>query len=219
MKWVIAGILILVGTWFSLYGERNFNFVLALIGLLFGLLVGHVLTMSYEPGSEIRIAGLLAGGIAGILLSTFLFYVNLALMGVKVGMIFVLVGWHVLFPGSPLEGRMGLTESYLFLAGGFAGGVLALMFRKMLVIVLTSMYGSAAVLGGIMVVTHPEQVRTLVHSESISEAGLLPTIVLLMWAGLTAIASMMQYRHTSTIRNDKKGKDQAVESYPRGNSG
>ncbi len=217
--WVISGILIVMGTWFSLYGERNFHFVLALIGLLFGLLVGHLLTVSYEPGSGIRIAGLLAGGLAGILLNILLFYVNLALMGVKVGMISVLIGWHLILPGSPLEGRLGLTEAYVFMAGGFSGGVLALMFRKMLVVVLTSLYGTAGIIGGTLMIMDPDQVYAFVDPQSIPEAGSLPTIVLLMWIGLTGIACMIQYRHTSTIRKERQKTGQTVESYPKGRSG
>ncbi len=214
MTWLTALVLFIVGGWFALFGQRNFNFVLALIGLLLGLLGGHLLTLSYEEGSLVRVAGLLAGGVAGIFLNLFLFYVNLALMGVKVGMAATLLIILFLYPEMLADQKIHLSDLLFLLFGGLAGGVFALIYRKLLIVILTAMYGTACWIVGFAALFRPEGVEQFISRSPLQSMTETSGFVYLLWVVLTVGACLVQYRYTGTFDNYGRS-NRTVTTYPK----
>lgn len=113
-----------LGAVMLLFGYRLFKLYLFLAGLFFGTLIASFFT---NP-----MMALLIGLIVG-LLNLVLWYVGLFLLGVALGMaVTYLLGIHLL----PVQ-----------LAVGAVIGVLALIFRRLIITILTSFSGAGSVIG------------------------------------------------------------------------
>jgi len=147
LQYVLTGVGILIGLTLVLFGYRLFKPVLFIVGFIVGAGIVYLILWRYSSvGILVLVLAPIAVGIlCGILLLWFA-VAGIFVLGAALG--FLLFS---LFMSSREGGLIGskLTE-YLVMAGvTLAGGILALIFQKTVIILATSFGGAFAVLAGI----------------------------------------------------------------------
>ncbi len=136
----IAGIVLLVlGALFCFAGYKLFKILLVIIGALAGALIGGLLTF----GNPI---GVLLGALVGALLNYLLYFIGIFLMG---GLLALLVLFLLSF-------LIQIPESF-YLVAAIAGGIFALVYEKIVMVISTSLNGAFLMaIGGYLLFVSPD---------------------------------------------------------------
>ena len=134
--------LVLGGSLSCFAGYRLFKIVLAIFGFFLGaLLVSSTMGISNTTG---MVAGAIAGGIVGILILAFAYFIGNALVGAGLGAAAAHIGWGVMRGGDP--------PVVLVIVLTIAGALAALVLRRYVIIVGTAFGGAwTVILGGLAV--------------------------------------------------------------------
>lgn len=138
--WMFAAFSIIAGILVCFWGYRIFKLVLGLAGFLAGAWLFYMVGMHFtgRPG-VLTIILTIFGGLIGASLSVFFYYIGLFLVG-------ALGGWHL---GMLIAGA---TWTALVLAVPIAlavvGGILAIFFQKLVVVVSTAFFGAWGIVAG-----------------------------------------------------------------------
>jgi hypothetical protein len=134
-------ILILAGVLSCFWGYRIFKVVLGILGFLLGAYLAAYFVYGWSGGNEIfTIIAAIVGGIIGGSLITFLYFVGIFALGACGAWILAVM----ITSGSGHEIHLVVM---IILAA--IGGVLALVFQKLIIILSTSFSGSLCVFSGI----------------------------------------------------------------------
>ncbi|MBI3492173.1 MAG: DUF4203 domain-containing protein [Acidobacteria bacterium] len=137
-----AILLVLGGALSCLAGYRLFKIVLATFGFFLGaLLVSSTMGMSSTTG---MVAGAIVGGIVGVLILAFAYFIGNALVGAGLGAAVAHIGWGVMRGGDP--------PVALVIVLTIVGALVALVLRRYVIIVGTAFGGAwTAILGGLAI--------------------------------------------------------------------
>jgi hypothetical protein len=123
---IVVGLVLLVAGW------RVYEFIIVIAGAMVGAAIASSLVVS--PDATTNLIVLLVGGVIGALLSFFLYYVAVFLIGVHFGILLTngLATTLSLQPVSPL----------VLLIGGVIGGIILLGLSFQFLIILSSLVGA-----------------------------------------------------------------------------
>ncbi|MFW6277749.1 MAG: FHA domain-containing protein [Prolixibacteraceae bacterium] len=163
---ILGVILVVAGGLFCFAGYRLFKILLVLTGALIGAVIGGVLTLGNPIGAVF-------GAMIGALIFFILYFLGIFMSGVLLGIIAVFL--FSLF--APMPGAM-------YLIAALAGGILAIAYEKLIMIISTSFTGALyLVLGGTLLFLRPDV------------AMIIPTLKMMpMWIIIVALAGItVQY--------------------------
>ena len=123
---VIGGVILLVAGW------RIYDFIIIIAGFLIGASV--VVSLVTTDNTLIIIGALLIGGLIGALLSVFLYYVAVFLIGAYVGIVLT----------NAIAEALDLTpiSAFFLFVGGIIGGIVLLGLSFELLVLLSSLVGA-----------------------------------------------------------------------------
>lgn len=193
---LVSVALVILGVAVALLGEKLFRALLPLVGLVAGFMVGWsgveaVFGINALSFPVALITGLLVGALTAVL-SYLYFSIAITIL------VMIIFGYASMYLGLAL----GLSESsfllsMMALAGGIIGLSVALHvpLEKKLVVVLTSFYGTAMVLVGILLTAGH------VTTSQLYEKGIIKTVLasvdnhvvwIAVWVGSALVASVLQ---------------------------
>ncbi|MBN2379157.1 TMEM198/TM7SF3 family protein [candidate division WOR-3 bacterium] len=179
-----AIIYILAGVLFCFFGYRIFKVVLGIAGFIFGYYLAANLVSLLAPPLWVVILVGVAGGILLALLSAFIYFLGVFVLGAYFGatIAFVLAG---LF-GSAFSTSPWMWVMVLILA--VAGGVIAVIFHRFMIILSSSFAGAWSIMAGI---------GSLVYLGSTYQGTVYPYIMLVGWAVLGVVGMIVQFKVTA----------------------
>jgi hypothetical protein len=134
-------ILIIAGVLSCFWGYRIFKIVLGILGFFLGAYLAGYVVYGWSDGNELfTIIAAIVGGIIGGSLITFLYFVGVFLLGASGAWILTLM---------ISDGGGYAVNLVVMIVLAVIGGVLALIFQKLIIILSTSFSGSWAVFSGI----------------------------------------------------------------------
>ncbi len=174
------------------YGFRLFEYLLGAVGFLVGAGIGASLGEQMAAGSLTAVVGGgLLGGIAGAIGLVYIFPLALALFGFLFGAL----------AGSAVNSMAGLSqEPLLVLLFGAVAAVLALMFKKFLIVVSTSFDGAGGVVWGGLVLLRSFQVIAgdpYMAKQAIHQSRMLTVL----WLVIGGLGVLIQYQITAPERH------------------
>lgn len=193
---VITAVLVLaigLGVLECFFGYRYLKPVMALLGFIGGfLLVTAPLYMFFKQSGTGVITGGLAVGIVAGLLMFFLYYVGIFFMGATVGMV---IGYGV----SSLIGLGGQTTAGIIAVLGIIAGILAILIRRHVVIVSSSLSGAYMLMSSIaLLIADGEGFGKLAgYFASTAERPLYMNWVYPCSLLLGAVGIFVQYKYTA----------------------
>jgi len=148
---IVASVLILAGLIFLIVGQRIFKRLLQFAAfLIVGLIVGMLVYQATSPSSDLAwLWGSLAGlgaGIGAAILVLCVYIIGIFFLGVAGG--FSLASLIIIAIGAPVLKLKWLVWTWVAVFG-LTGGILSLVFRKALLIFMTSIFGAYSVVLGI----------------------------------------------------------------------
>jgi len=194
---VQAAVMLAGGLIYLLQGWRVFRFLVVINGAIAGVLIGSVL--GGMQSSEWSLYGALIGGVVLAALCWPMMRLAVALTGAMAGGVVGLGLWKYVAHWQPS------IEPHAW-AGGIIGalllGVLAFFLFRMIIVVITSVQGSAMTVGAILALTLLiEQLRKPLLNELTRNPHLLPALL----AVPALIGILVQLRTApkkNTVRND-----------------
>ncbi|MEQ9618851.1 MAG: DUF4203 domain-containing protein [Deltaproteobacteria bacterium] len=166
------------------FGYRIFRFLLGVIGFITGAVIAGSLGFELSGGSElISVIVGLAGGFIGALLIYWLYFIGVFALGAALG--FAITAYvYGLLNESPVY--------WVVAASSAAGGILAVFFRKPMIILATSFGGAFAAVTGIAYL--------LTRNFDPLDPGFLNTLgedqlyrMAIIWFGLGVFGFVVQY--------------------------
>ena len=207
------------------FGYRIIKMVLAFYGFMLGLIAGvvySVFVMAAPTGMALVIT--IACGVIGAVIMVLLLFVGVFLIGAGQGALLVLL---VLVASGASRGRqfaigpdMFREHMVAFIAAGVVGGVIALIFRRFVIIVYTAFQGAGIVVLGALAATEDPVIRALSEgrlTDARQLTGMLGrrhSIALLCWLGLAILGVVVQYSsaRTRSVRGERdKNLSQLLE--------
>lgn len=191
-------------------GYRIIRIVLGFYGFIWGLGAGVVLSLSLSIAGPAAIAVVVVCGAAGAVLMVMALYVGIFLLGAT------LAGGAAHLAAPALLGNAGISAGRaVVVIAGVAGGVVGLLFRRFIIIVLTSLGGAAQVVTGALLVMGDPVTRALGHGGEgrppLTEIlGGRHLVALACWAGLSLAGIVVQYSSAGgreAVRNRDKNLD------------
>jgi hypothetical protein len=132
---VVAGILA------CFWGYRILKVTLGLFGFIFGAYAAWELALSrFDANTAFALVCALVGGLIGMALYVWLYFLGIFLLGATAGAIVV----AAVFNGSAHQ-----PEPMVFLAASIIGGIVALIAQKLMIIVSTAFSGSYLIVAGL----------------------------------------------------------------------
>ncbi len=197
-EWVLASLALVGGLLMLLYGLRIFKaLVIIQTALSLGTL-GYAVVAHLIERPDLGWVGMLVGGLAGALLAWPLlnFFISLwgALMGAAAGAL--------------VADALGAQQHIIvgLIIGGLAGGLLMLIVFRLVIIVLTSLFGSALTIGGLLVlVIRIPQVGPAIR-QAMEGAPLLAAAVVVVPAAI-GIAYQLRFTERRDSRNESEPSD------------
>jgi len=186
----ILGIaLIASGVLTCFFGYRLFKTVLAVLGFVTGSALAWTLLTAQGHGQGVTIAGTLLGGILGAAALFYLFYAGVFFFGAVLGLLIVMV----------VLSAMGNDFTTPFVGFSAAiGGLVSLLFRKVLVVASTALTGAWNVLcGASYFIGGADLVRLLSEPNVLPSQGGSYFVVLAFWIVLGVSGMSMQFRTLS----------------------
>lgn len=193
---VIAAAWVIIGLVMCFRGYRAFRAVLGLLGFTAGAWFGWSLAGAVASGVVVWIAAIV-GGIVGAAIVTVVYPVGVFLLGAA-------AGWLV---GSLVSagGGAGLLVP---IAAAALGGLLAFVFRKLIIVVSTAIAGAWHVIAGVLCLLgrpiDPFGVYTAPGTFADFSGG-DTTILVVLWAALAAVGIAAQYRAGGPAAGHGKG--------------
>jgi len=137
---MFAAAAIIVGIVVCFWGYRIFKTMLGLAGFIAGAWLFYLIGMHFTGHAGVlTVIVTIFGGLIGASLSVVFYFVGLFLIG-------ALGGWHI---GMLIAGATGAVAIMVLpLALAAAGGILAIFFQKLIVVVSTSVYGAWGLVAG-----------------------------------------------------------------------
>lgn len=195
-------------------GYRIIRVVLAFYGFVWGLSAGVVLGLALPVSGSAAALVTIVCGVAGAVLMVLALYVGIFLLCAT------LAGGAVYFAALALLGEAGVSGGrtaavIAVVAGAVVGGVAGLLFRRFIIIVMTSLGGAAQVVTGVLVVTGDPLVQALSRggqgapplAETLTRRHL---VAFACWVGLSAAGILVQYssaRGRGSVRKRDKNLD------------
>jgi hypothetical protein len=179
---MIAGLLI------CFWGYRILKLSLAVIGFIAGAFGGWQLGLSLATGgSGTALVCALIGGVVGIVLCLWLYFVGIFLIGATAGMVVA----AAFFSGIGHQ-----IQPIVFLVFTVAFGVIAVLAQKFMIILSTAVSGAYLVTAGIwpFVLEDPNVSRVWLHPDHNGSTGTLGYGALLLWAFLALLGTGTQLR-------------------------
>ena len=187
---IIAFASVASGAIFCFIGYRIFKITLGTLGFVIGFSIAGCIAFRLSNGGET--IALLAGLIGGVMGAAFM--VTLYLVG-----IFCL--------GAVLGSSLGImitagtgsgSESVILLILAVIGGIAALMFQKLIVIISTSINGAWGIVFGIFYFVGGGfiPIRLFQHPESLHHMGRELYVLVICWVLLGLTGIIVQYRFT-----------------------
>lgn len=189
---------ILFGLIACFWGYRIFKIVLGIIGFILGAYFVGGFAASYTGGVGIvaLIAGL-AGGLIGGSVFVTLYFIGIFFLGAIGGWVF----------GVMLTSTAGSgMHIILFIMLALGGGILAIFFQKLVIIVSTSLIGAWYMVAGAFTLMGSEFTPMVMFGYPSRFASFAegPGIVMLMcWIALGVSGIVFQYRYSAS--RDKRG--------------
>lgn len=184
---VIAFSFLIIGALFCFVGYYFFKYLLGLAGFLTAGVVGLAASRHYLPDwpeiGQFSLAAL-AGAVGAVVFYFLFFCLGFLIFGAVATMWFALL---------LLPREWGIYRTLITLGSGFTGGLAALMLRRQLLIIATSVIGATAIMSGVgHFVNWPLSPAGLMQPDSLNGA-LIASIGRLDWTqqliiyGLTAV--------------------------------
>lgn len=181
---IIAGLLI------CFWGYRILKLSLMITGFIAGAFGGWQLALSLaNHGAGIELVCALAGGVVGMVLCLWLYFLGIFLIGATAGAV-------VAAAISNGMGRQVPSLVLLILPIGF--GILALVAQKLMIVLSTAFSGAYLIMAGIwpFVMNNPNASRIWLYPAHDRAAGTLGYGALLLWVLLALLGIGSQFRAT-----------------------
>ncbi len=183
-----------LGVVYCFFGYRIFKIILGILGFILGASVAAEIALGmFGRGQQIIVilAGLM-GGVIGAVLMVALYFVGVFLLGAWLGS---LLG--VLLTG----GGRGTLETIIVLVLAVAGGVIALVLQKWMIIISTSLSGAWGIVSGVLQFitggfgpVRPFQYHP--NLRALRPLGVRGYVALLCWLLLGIAGVVVQYKIT-----------------------
>ncbi|MCX7012224.1 MAG: TMEM198/TM7SF3 family protein [Candidatus Sumerlaeota bacterium] len=201
---LIVACSVAVGVVQCFFGYRVFKLVLALVGFLLGGTLAGACGYALSDGeAAIAVIAGVIGGAIGSALMVALFFVGVFVMGALLG--------YVL--GMVLSGVGGSSpEPAVLLSLAVIGGIVAIIFQKLMIILTTSFGGSWMVVTGIAYFIgrfNPVDPRGLLQS-----VGTELYAIILCWLALGIAGLVLQYRFIPLTDKEKEEKKNSSQAGP-----
>ncbi len=182
---VIAGALI------CFWGYRILKLSLAIIGLVAGAGIGWEVASSVAHASEgVALVCALAGGLIGMVLVLWLYYLGIFLLGAAAGTVLA---------GAVFNGTAHQVQPIILLAIPVLFGVIALLAQKFMIALSTAFSGSYLVVAGIwpFVAGSQRAPQIWLHPAQGGSSGTLGYAALVLWIvlALAGAGSQLRARH------------------------
>ena len=185
---IIAFASVVSGAIFCFIGYRIFKITLGILGFVIGFSIAGGIAFGLSDGGEtIALLAGLIGGVMGVILMITLYVVGIFFLGAGLG---ALLGIVI------TAGTGSGSEVVILLILAVTGGIAALIFQKLIVIVSTSINGAWGIVFGIFYFVGGGfiPIRLFQHPESLHIGHELYLVVCWLLLGLTGI--IVQYRFT-----------------------
>ena len=167
-------------------GYRVIHLILGLFGFLGGALAGMALAATATSEFAIVIFGGLLGGVGGAVLMVLLFYVGIFLLGMSAGS---LIAFSI-----ASEIAMQVHPAAVLLPG-LATGILALIYQRPMIILITSYGGAAHVVNGILMLALGMGVGQVARmTDYATPRGAAAWIALATWIALGTAGMVFQFK-------------------------
>ena len=175
----------LFGLFECFWGYRLFNITLRIFGFLLGAAVGSGLGLGFTNGNAI--AAIFAGLLGGVILSVII----VALRKLGIFMIGACLG---LLVGS-LFALAGLNHILVFVMLAIAGGILAVVMDKLMIILSTAIGGAWLAVFGIanLFIGNANFLPNLVFGSQARGMSALLIALVLAWIALSVVGILVQY--------------------------
>lgn len=184
---------IIVGAIQCFFGYRIFKFVLVLTGFIVGGALAGGIAYGNSPEPAVAVLIGLAGGLIGALLMAALYFVGIFLFGAILGGV---VGTAV------FAAAQSNPEPMVLLILGIIGGVIALIFQKLMIILSTAFGGAWNVVTGIAYFAtgaiDPANVERLFRPGASHRFASI-----LCWLVLGSVGVIYQYRSVAMMKREK----------------
>jgi len=195
----LAFLSIVFGMLACFWGYRIFRTVLGILGFLLGAWLFYQAGLYFGAGTVLRIILAIFGGLIGASLSVAFFFVGIFILGAA-------GGWHA---GMLLWGAAGTEFMILVpIALALIGGLLALFFQRVAIVISTSLIGAWTIVsGGFYLMGSGVLPTTLVRNPGMLLKGLSETrpVVLISWLALALAGTFYQFRFTGGRSPARKG--------------
>ena len=183
-----ALLIIIAGLLTCFWGYRILKLSLAIIGFIAGAFGGWQIGLSLaESNTAIAIACALVGGLIGMALCLWVYFLGVFLVGAAAGTVVAAAFFSGL--GHPIQ-------PVIFLALPIASGVIALLVQRFMIIVSTAFSGSYLITAGIwsFVADHQDASRIWLHPAHSGAPGSVGYGALLLWLLLALVGVGTQLR-------------------------
>jgi hypothetical protein len=189
-----------LGALYCFFGYRVFKVVLGILGFISGALLAVWMAFDvFGRGQAVLILAGLLGGIIGAVLMVALYFVGIFLLGAWLGS---LLG--VLLTG----GGENPVATVIIVTLAVMGGIVAVFFQKLMIIISTSLGGSWSIVSGVshFVGAGFGPIRSFQYHPNLRvlrSMGVQGYIMLLCWVLLGVTGIIAQYRATKDQREDE----------------
>ena len=199
--YLIALASVALGALYCFFGYRIFRVLLGILGFILGAAAVAVVAWDIFGRDQqviVILAGLV-GGIIGAVLMVMLYFVGVFLLGAWLGSLL----------GVLLTGGGGSTvEIVIIVTLAVIGGIMAVIFQKLMIIVSTALSGSWVIVSGVsqLVGGGSVPVRSLQYHPDIGflrSMGIGGYVMLLFWVLLGTAGMVVQYRITRERRSEE----------------
>jgi len=197
---LIALASISLGALYCFFGYRIFKILLGILGFISGAsLAAWIAFDIFGREQAVLIVAGLVGGIIGAVLMVVLYFVGIFLLGAWLGS---LLG--VLLTG----GGESLVETVIILTLAVMGGIVAVFFQKLMVIISTSLSGSWIIVSGVFHFVEGDfgPIRSFQYHPSprvLRPMDMRGYIMLLCWVLLGIAGMVVQYKITRERKTEE----------------
>jgi hypothetical protein len=190
---ITALIAILIGIANCFFGYRIFRILLGILGFIGGALAGLVIIQALVLGGSISSSGALlyyilaalVGGAIGAVLLIFVYFIGVFLLGAAAGFV---IGYVAALALNANDDVALIAAVVLALAGG----ILALILQRVIIIIATAISGALYIVSGIAALVSPALVtRTMSGQTPAIDTAF--TIMLIGWVVLSIAGMVVQF--------------------------
>jgi len=192
--YIVSGIAL--GAFWCFIGYRLFRFLLGLLGFILGAVAGGALGFELSEGREvIAIIAAIAGGLLGAGIMFALYIVGVFIVGAALG---------ALGAVSVMAYLNETPDHTIIIIAAIVGGILAIIFKRFMIILATSLTGAWAVVTGLAYFVKKD--FDPFEPDSILELGENEIYrILIVWLALAVAGFTVQYI-TSAKKEEPEGE-------------